>query len=106
MDEFSNNDSNASFPDLYSSGQISKTNNENMSNKEKDHEIIRIEQQFNEMNRQIREPTILVKTLTEKISSNVTVEKRVIQASVVQGRQLMLTVAGLTEVRMAFQTTS
>ena len=41
----------------------------NHGEQESDHERIRIERRFNEMNRQIGELSLLVRTLTEKISS-------------------------------------
>ena len=70
MNEFSDNDNNVSFPEHYSRGQNSETNNENLSDQERDHQRIRIELRFSDMNRQIGELTSLVKTLTEKIASN------------------------------------
>ena len=49
MGEFSDN---ASFSDLKSSGQNSLINNNNVSKQERYPESVRVEQRFNDMNRQ------------------------------------------------------
>ena len=70
MNEFSDIDNNVSFPELYSRSQNSETNNENLSDQERDYQRIRIELRFSDMNRQIGELTSLVRTVKEKIASN------------------------------------
>ena len=70
MEDFSDSESNTSFPDLNSRNYNLEINDGNPIDHERDHEKIRIEQRFMEMNRQFGELTNLVKTLTEKITSN------------------------------------
>ena len=71
METFSDNEKNASFPDLYSRlHHFSEPNEENNLTQERDHERVGIEQRFMDMDSQIGELTSMGKSLTEKISSS------------------------------------
>ena len=68
METFSNNESNASYPDFYSGDHFTEINVEAIRTHERDHERIRIEQRFMDMNRQIAESTSMVKAFSENMS--------------------------------------
>ena len=70
MDEYSANDSDISLPGFSLQNINARNNNQQMIDCERDHERLRIEQGFNDMNRQIGELTSLVRALTEKIASS------------------------------------
>ena len=70
MDNFNDNDSHISSPELNSRNRDIENHTNDFSEQETNHERIRSEQRCNDMNRQIREITSLIRTLTEMISSN------------------------------------
>ena len=70
MEKYSDNDSVVSLPTFNSRNYNVEINGEQMIKHERDHKRIRLEQRFNNMNRQIGEPTFVIRTLTEKISSS------------------------------------
>ena len=70
MDRTSDNESEASFPDILSREQMTELDSDNLLNDRNNVERNVIDQRFYEMNRQIRELTDLVLALTQQISSN------------------------------------
>ena len=70
MNDYSDNESDISLHELCSHNLGSENNTRHLNDQERDHERVRIEQRFNDMNRQIEELTSLVRTLPEKIASN------------------------------------
>ena len=70
MEEFSDEDSDVSLSELQSKSFYVENNTETTSYHERDHENIRIEQRFNEVNRQIGGITSMVKALTEKMTNS------------------------------------
>ena len=67
--DFSYNESDISLPELNSHDPIAE-NSVNSNEQERDHERIRIERRFNEMNNLSDELTSLVGTLTEMVASS------------------------------------
>ena len=70
MDRTSDNESEASFPEVLSREQMMELDSENLLNDRNNVERNMIDQRFYEMNRQIGELTDLVLALTQQISSN------------------------------------
>ena len=70
MDRTSDNESEASFPDVLSRDQMTELDSDNLLNDRNNIERNMIDQRFYEMNRQIVELTDLVLALTQQISSN------------------------------------
>ena len=68
---YSDNESDISLPGFESQNVIVRTDNGRMAECGRDHERVRIEQRFNDMNRLIGELTTLVLNLTEKLSSGI-----------------------------------
>ena len=66
-DRFSDNDDNVSVADHYQKIYFGENGEETMRSMERDHERLRIEQRFIDMNRQTGELTSIVRALTEKI---------------------------------------
>ena len=66
-DRFPDNDDNVSVADHYRESNFGENDEETMRSSERDHERLRIEQRFIDMNRQIGEMTSIVRALTEKI---------------------------------------
>ena len=69
MNDYDDNSSDVSLPEFSTRSFEIENNTNDHGEQERDHERIRIERRFNEMNRQIGELTSLVRTLTEKVSS-------------------------------------
>ena len=69
IDYKSDNDSEASFPDCNARGASNNIDRANLLDLEGDHETIRNDQRFIEMNNQIRESTTIVKSLANQITS-------------------------------------
>ena len=70
MSDYDDNSSDISLPDFGTRTFEIKKNTNNYGEQERDHQRLRIERRFNEMNRHVGELTSLVRTLTEKISSD------------------------------------
>ena len=70
MDRTSDNESEASFPDILSREQMTELDSNNLLNDRNNIEKNMIDQRFYKMNRQIGELTDLVLALTKQISSN------------------------------------
>ena len=70
MDDFDDNASNLGLPGVGTRTFELENNDQSYGDQERDHERIRIESRFNELNKQVGELTSLVRTLTEKISSS------------------------------------
>ena len=66
----SDNESEASFPEVLTREQMTDLDNDELLNAQHRNEGNAIDQRFYEMNRQIGEPTNLVLALTQQISSN------------------------------------
>ena len=66
----SDNDDNVSIPDHYRESYFDENDGETMRSMERDHERLRIEQRFIDMNRQIGELISSVRALTQKISTS------------------------------------
>ena len=71
MDEYSDNESDISLPGFSSQNLNARSNDQQLTDCERDHERVPIEQRFNYMNRQTGELITLVRTLTEKIASSI-----------------------------------
>ena len=69
MNDFDDNSSKLSPPEFGTRTFEIKNNAHSYGEQERDHERVRIERSFSEMNRQNGELTSLVRTLTERISS-------------------------------------
>ena len=65
MEYFSDNDSDTSFPERDPRGATNNIERANLLDIERDHERIRFDQKFIEMNNQIREITSVVKALAD-----------------------------------------
>ena len=66
----SDNESETSFPDLLTRQQMTELDSHELLNQQLYSERVIIDQQFYEMNRQIKELTNIVLALTQQISSN------------------------------------
>ena len=66
----SDNESEVSFPELFTREQMTDLDNDDLLNRERGNETDVIDQRFHEMNRQIGEITNLVLALTQQISPN------------------------------------
>ena len=69
-ERFTDDDDNVSVADHCRERYFSENDGETMRSIERDHERLRIEQRFIDMNRQTGELTSIVKALTEKISNS------------------------------------
>ena len=70
MDRSSDNESEASFPDILSRDQMTEFDTDDLLNKQRNTFGYSIDQHFNEINRQIGDLTNIVLTLTQQFSSN------------------------------------
>ena len=70
MDRSSDNESEASFPDIFSRVQMAKLDTDDLLNRQRNKDGYSIEQRFNEINRQIGDLTNIVLTLTQQFFSN------------------------------------
>ena len=66
VNDYDNNSSDISLPEFGTRTFELESNVNNFSEQEREHERVRIERRFNEMNRQIGESTSLVRTLQIK----------------------------------------
>ena len=69
-DRFSDNDDNVSVADHFRENFFGQNDEETMRSMEREHERLRIEQRFIDMNRQIEELTSIVRALNEQISTS------------------------------------
>ena len=69
-DGFTDDDDNVRLADHYQESYGNENNGETIRSLEKDHERLRIEQRFLDINIQIGELTSIAKALTEKISNS------------------------------------
>ena len=70
MNRSSDNESEASFPDILSRDQITELDTDDLLNRQRNTDGYSIDQRFNEINRQIGDLTNIVLTLTQQFSSN------------------------------------
>ena len=70
-DQMSDNDDNVSVADQYRESYFDENDEGTMTSMERDHERLRIEQRFVNINRQLGELTSIVRAFTKKISNNI-----------------------------------
>ena len=76
MDRSSDNESEASFPDILSRDQMTELDTDDLLNRQRNTDGYSIDQRFNAINRQIGDLTNIVLTLTQQFSSNNREENR------------------------------